>query len=124
MGAIEAGYAVGVTGYAIHHVLCQTIVRVGEVAHAPTYGVMLPFTLEFLKIRDAQAWETVAEAMDVPDPSSALARVCAEAGLATNLSGLGVAPERLDVDRGRSVHPGRARAHPGLGRRRRAAHAA
>lgn len=96
LGAIEAGYAVGATGYAIHHVLCQTIVRVGEVPHAPTYGVMLPFTLEFLKIRDAVAWEMVAEAMGVPDPSQAIAGVNAEAGLPTNLTDLGVAPERID----------------------------
>lgn len=96
LGAIEAGYAVGTTGYAIHHVLCQTIVRVGEVAHAPTYGVMLPFTLEFMRVRDAVAWELVADAIGAPDPSTAIARVCAEAGLPTNLTDLGVVPERID----------------------------
>ncbi|MFY9487441.1 MAG: iron-containing alcohol dehydrogenase [Solirubrobacterales bacterium] len=96
LGAIEAGYAVGSTGYAIHHVICQTVVRVAEVPHAPTYGVMLPFTLEFLKIRDAIAWEMVAEAIGEDDPSTAIARVNAEAGLPTSLSALGVAPERID----------------------------
>lgn len=96
LGAIEAGYAVGQTGYAIHHVLCQTIVRVGEVPHAPTYGVMLPYTLEFLKIRDAIAWEMVAEATGADDPSTAIARVMAGAGLPTNLTDLGVASERVD----------------------------
>ncbi|MBK5230596.1 MAG: iron-containing alcohol dehydrogenase, partial [Thermoleophilia bacterium] len=97
LGALEAGYAVGATGYAIHHVICQTIVRVAEVPHAPTYGVMLPYTLEFLKIRNAIAWEMVADAIGVPDPSTAIARVNAEAGLPTSLKGLGVAPERIDA---------------------------
>lgn len=96
LGAIEAGYAVGATGFAIHHVLCQTIVRVAEVSHAPTYGVMLPYTLEFLKIRDEIAWEMVAEATGVDDPSTAIARINAEAGLPTSLTALGVAPERID----------------------------
>ncbi len=97
LGALEAGYAIGATGFAVHHVLCQTIVRVGEVAHAPAYGVMLPYTLEFLKIRDAFAWEMVAEAMGEADPSVAIARVMTEAGLPTTLKGLGVAPERIET---------------------------
>lgn len=97
LGAIEAGYAVGATGYAVHHVLCQTIVRVGEVPHAPTYGVMLPYTLEFLKIRDAVAWEMVAEAAGFNEPSTEIARINSAAGLPTSLSALGVAPERIDT---------------------------
>lgn len=96
LGAIEAGYAVGQTGYGIHHVLCQTIVRVGEVPHAPTYGVMLPFTLEFLRTRDSIAWAMAAEAIGEAEPSTAIARLMAEAGLPTNLTDLGVAPERID----------------------------
>ncbi|MBI4897532.1 MAG: iron-containing alcohol dehydrogenase [Actinobacteria bacterium] len=96
LGALEAGFAVGATGYAVHHVLCQTIVRIGEVPHAPTYGVMLPYTLEFLRIRDAVAWEMVAEAMNTPEPSTVIAQMMATAGLPTSLKGLGVAPERIN----------------------------
>lgn len=96
LGAIEAGYALGATGYALHHVICQTIVRVGEVAHAPTYGVMLPYTLEFYKVRDDLVWNLISEELGVPDPSMAIARVCAAAGNPTTLTALGVAPERVD----------------------------
>jgi alcohol dehydrogenase class IV len=39
----------------------------------------------------------VAEAIGEPDPSTAIARVNAEAGLPTSLKGLGVAPERIDA---------------------------
>jgi alcohol dehydrogenase class IV len=96
LGAIEAGYAVGATGYALHHVICQTIVRVGDVAHAPTYGVMLPYTLEFYKVRDELTWQLISEEMGTQDPSILIARTCAAAGNPTTLTELGVAPERIE----------------------------
>jgi alcohol dehydrogenase class IV len=77
-------------------VLCQTIVRIAEVPHAPTYGVMLPYTLEFMKVRDDLTWALVAEAMGTPDPSLTIAKLCANAGNPTTLTALGVAPERID----------------------------
>lgn len=97
LGAIETGYAVGATGYALHHVICQTIVRVGEVPHAPTYGVMLPYTLEFYKIRDDLTWNLVAEELGTDDPSVNIAKTCAAAGNPATLTDLGVAPERVDA---------------------------
>jgi maleylacetate reductase len=96
LGAIEAGYAVGATGYALHHVLCQTIVRVGEVPHAPTYGVILPYTLEFYKLRDDLTWTLISEEMGTQDPSVLIAKANAAAGNPTTLRELGVAPERID----------------------------
>ncbi|MGB1583369.1 MAG: iron-containing alcohol dehydrogenase [Solirubrobacterales bacterium] len=96
LGAIEAGYAVGATGYAIHHVVCQTIVRTAGVPHAPTYGVMLPYSLEFYKVRDALTWQLVADAMGENDPSIAIARLCAGVGNPTTLTALGVQPEQIE----------------------------
>lgn len=96
LGAVEAGYAIGATGYALHHVLCQTIVRIGEVQHAPTYGVMLPFTLEFYKLRDDLAWNLVSEEMGTTDPSVMIAKACAASGNPTTLTDLGLAPERVE----------------------------
>lgn len=96
LGAIEAGYAVGASGYAVHHVICQTIVALGGIAHAPTYGVMLPYSLEFYKLRDDLAWNLISEQMEAPDPSTAIARACAAAGVPTTLSGLGLNPERVE----------------------------
>ncbi|MGH2907417.1 MAG: hypothetical protein ACRDKI_11720, partial [Solirubrobacterales bacterium] len=113
LGAIEAGYAVGASGYALHHVLCQTIVRVGEVPHAPTYGVMLPYTLEFLKVRDDLTWTLIAEAMGSVDPSLDIARVCAASGNPTSLSDLGVAPERVDTIVGAAAERPELRLTPG-----------
>jgi alcohol dehydrogenase class IV len=97
LGAIEAGYAVGATGYALHHVICQTIVRMAEVPHATTYGVMLPYTLEFYKLRDDLVWNLISEEMGTPDPSLTIAKACAAAGNPTTLTALGVAPERIDA---------------------------
>lgn len=96
LGAIEAGYAVGATGYAIHHVICQTIVRMAQVPHAPTYGVMLPYSLEFFKVRDALSWQVVAEATGETDPSIAIAKLCASVGNPTTLTALGVQPEMIE----------------------------
>lgn len=97
LGAIEAGYAVGATGIALHHVLCQTIVGIGGVPHAPTYGVMLPFTLEFYRVRDDLTWNLISEEMATTDPSMTIARSCAAAGNPTTLGALGVAPERVEA---------------------------
>lgn len=97
LGAIEAGYAVGASGYALHHVICQTIVRMAEVPHAPTYGVMLPYTLEFYKVRDALTWQLIADAMGTADPSLEIAKACAAAGNPTTLTDLGVNPDRLEA---------------------------
>src|SRR4051794_3641218 len=36
LGALLAAYASGQTGYAVHHVVCQTIVRLGGTPHAET----------------------------------------------------------------------------------------
>lgn len=113
LGALEAGYAVGTTGYALHHVICQTIVRVAEVSHAPTYGVMLPYTLEFYKLRDDLTWNLISDEMGTPDPSMTIARLCAEAGNPTTLEALGVAPERIDTIVGTAAERRELRLTPG-----------
>lgn len=97
LGAIEAGYAVGASGYALHHVICQTIVRMAEVPHAPTYGVMLPYTLELYKVRDALTWQLISDAMGTADPSLEIAKACAAVGNPTTLTDLGVNPDRVEA---------------------------
>jgi alcohol dehydrogenase class IV len=51
LGALLAGYAIGATGMALHHVLCQTIVAVSGAPHAQTNAVMLPRTVAFVAAR-------------------------------------------------------------------------
>jgi maleylacetate reductase len=51
LGAILAGYASGSTGIAVHHALCQTIVRELGTAHADTNAVMLPHSARLMEGR-------------------------------------------------------------------------
>src|SRR5262249_48658803 len=44
-GALLCGYAVDSAGYALHHVLGQTPVRVCGTPHAETYAALLPHTM-------------------------------------------------------------------------------
>jgi alcohol dehydrogenase class IV len=88
LASILAGYAVGCAGFAVHHAVCQTTVRVLGTPHAQTNAVMLPHTSAFVARRDPAALQGVS-----PDT---IARVAARAGV-TRLSELGVTEDRLDV---------------------------
>ncbi|MEX2197143.1 MAG: iron-containing alcohol dehydrogenase [Thermoleophilaceae bacterium] len=51
LGSLLGAYALGATGYAVHHVVCQTLVRVAGTPHAETNAVMLPHTLALMEKR-------------------------------------------------------------------------
>ena len=87
LASILGGYAIGGTGFAVHHAVCQTIVRVVGTPHAQTNAVMLPHTAAFVAELDPSALQGV-------DPV-AIARLAARAGV-TRLSELGVSDDRLD----------------------------
>jgi alcohol dehydrogenase class IV len=87
LASILAGYTVGCAGFAVHHAVCQTTVRLLGTPHAQTNAVMLPHTSAFVARRDAGALQGVS-----PD---AIARVAARSGV-THLSELGVTEGRLD----------------------------
>ena len=90
LAALLGSWAMGTTGYALHHVVCQTIVRVAGTPHAETNAVMLPHTVRFMAMRAPDAIERLRKAVggDVAD----LARTAG----ATTLTELGADPERLD----------------------------
>jgi alcohol dehydrogenase class IV len=92
LGALLAGYASGQTGFAVHHVVCQTIVRVGGTPHATTNATMLPHTLRLMRGRAADEIARVDDALGGPD---AAARLAARAGV-SGLRALGFDPERVD----------------------------
>jgi maleylacetate reductase len=96
LGAILAGYAVGSAGFALHHVVGQTLVRVTGVPHARAYAVLLPHTLRAMTRRAPRALAELAAALGgerraeaAPERAAALA---ARAG-ATRLSEIGVDPD-------------------------------
>jgi alcohol dehydrogenase class IV len=91
LGAILCGYAVDSTGFALHHVLCQTLVRVCGIPHAETYAVMLPRTMEAMRDRAPAAIASLAEAIGT-DPERIGERIEALGGGPRRLGELGADP--------------------------------
>jgi alcohol dehydrogenase class IV len=87
LASVLAGYAVGCAGFAVHHAICQTTVRLLRTPHAETNAVMLPHSVRFVAARAPAAVEGV--------DADAVARVAARAGV-TSLTELGVDAGRLD----------------------------
>jgi alcohol dehydrogenase class IV len=67
LGALLAAYASGSAGYAVHHVVCQTIVRVGSTPHAETNATMFPHSVRFMHERAPEVMAQVDEAIGDPD---------------------------------------------------------
>ena len=55
LGSLLAAYALGATGYAVHHVLSQSVVRASGAAHAQVYAVLLPHTVALMQARAPEA---------------------------------------------------------------------
>ena len=110
LGALLAGYASGATGIAVHHAVCQTLVRVAGTPHAETNAVMLPHCARLMAGRAPAAMGAFAAALGDPDgdPSAAAARAAALAARSghTRLSTLGVEEKQLpDIAASAAVHP-------------------
>jgi alcohol dehydrogenase class IV len=91
LGAILAGYASGAAGFAVHHAVCQTLVRVAGTPHAQTNAVMLP---HFVAMMRPRAPEALAALDDEIGPDG-VSRLAARSGV-TRLSELGVERPVLD----------------------------
>lgn len=93
LGALLAGYASGVSGFAVHHVVCQTLVRVAGTPHAETNAVMVPHSVRMMAAKAPAAVGRVAVALgEEEDPmyaAQAVAKLSALAG-PTRLAELGV----------------------------------
>ena len=86
LAALLAGYTIDQTGYGLHHVLSQTLVRVAGAGHGPANAAMLPHTLTALRRRN----DSLVDA-------EALAGRLAELAGARRLRDIGVAEDRLDA---------------------------
>jgi hypothetical protein len=51
LGALLSGYVIDAAGYGLHHVLAQTLVRVGGLAHGTANALLLPHTTAALRER-------------------------------------------------------------------------
>jgi alcohol dehydrogenase class IV len=63
LGALLCAIAVDRAGFALHHVLGQTTVRVLGVPHAETYAALLPRTMEEMRGRAPEQIEALAGAL-------------------------------------------------------------
>jgi alcohol dehydrogenase class IV len=93
LAALLAGYALDSAGLGLHHVLAQTLVRVGGAPHAKANAVMLPHTLAALAWRFPAQAEVLAEAIG-EDAGAAASRLARLAGV-EGVRALGIEPEAL-----------------------------
>jgi alcohol dehydrogenase class IV len=94
LGAILCGYAIDSGLFAIHHVICQTLVRTLEIPHAETNAAILPHAMAFMRERAPEQIGALAEALGA-DPDSLPERI-ARLGHPPRLGDLGADRERLD----------------------------
>jgi len=85
LAALLSGYTIDASWYGLHHVMSQTLVRLGGVGHGPANAAMLPHTMRALAQRGL---ELVAE-VELAERLAALAG-------ATHLAALGVDDVMLD----------------------------
>jgi alcohol dehydrogenase class IV len=101
LGALLAGYASGSTGIAVHHALCQTIVRTAGTPHAQTNAVMLPHSARLMASRAPEAVRAFTEAL-APMDVAELTALCGH----TRLGTLGVEEQQLrEVAEAVADHP-------------------
>src|SRR5215210_2053834 len=93
LGALLAGYTIDSTGYGLHHVLSQTLVRLGGAGHGPANAVLLPHTLGALAWRFPERLDALATALD-GEPGEVARRMCELTG-ASRLRDIGVARDAL-----------------------------
>jgi alcohol dehydrogenase class IV len=94
LAALLSGYTIDATGYGLHHVLAQTLVRVGNVGHGPANAVLLPHTIAALRERSPQGVDILERALGGALQDLA-ARLAALAG-AARLRDMAVEDEVLD----------------------------
>jgi alcohol dehydrogenase class IV len=96
LGSLLCAYALDAGGYALHHVVCQTLVATLGVPHAETNASLLPHTLAAMRDRAPEAIAALAEALGT-DPAGLPARVERLGGGPRPLGELGADPQRLEA---------------------------
>jgi alcohol dehydrogenase class IV len=94
LGSLLCAYAVDSAGYALHHVVCQTLVWVLGTPHAETNATMLPHTMEAMRPRAPEAIGALAGALGA-DPAGIGERIEALSGGPRHLGELGAERRRL-----------------------------
>src|SRR5919197_6138426 len=85
LAALLSGYTIDHAGLGLHHVLCQTLVRLAGAGHGPANAAMLPHTIPALRRRDPATID-----------ATRLARELARRAGAERLRDIGVDEARLE----------------------------
>ncbi|MGH2986470.1 MAG: hypothetical protein ACRDLO_07275, partial [Solirubrobacterales bacterium] len=95
LGSILCAYALDSALFAIHHVVCQTLVRTFEIPHAETNATMLPRTMEAMRPRASKQMTALARALGTKQ-EGLFERIEALGGGSRRLAELGADPDRID----------------------------
>jgi alcohol dehydrogenase class IV len=96
LGALLAGYVIGSTGYGLHHVMSQTLVRFAGIGHGAANAVMLPHTLQALRQRSSNGFLARLQEALGRNPVELAGRLRDLGGVKT-LREAGVTEEQLDL---------------------------
>jgi alcohol dehydrogenase class IV len=94
LGALLCAIAVDRAGFALHHVLGQTTVRVLAIPHAETYAALLPLTMEEMRERAPEPLEALARALGTD--ANGLRERIDELGGHRRIGELGADRDRID----------------------------
>lgn len=94
LGSILCGYAIDSAGIGLHHLVCQTLVRVCGTPHAETNAAVLPQALAYLAERAPEPYEHLASALGTE--RGRLAERVIELGQPPRLSEVGGDESKLD----------------------------
>jgi alcohol dehydrogenase class IV len=95
LGSLLCGYAIDSAMFGLHHVICQTLVRVCGSPHAETNAAILPRALALLVARAPDRLADLATAIET-DPADVEARVRQLGGDPAGLGAIGADRAKLD----------------------------
>jgi alcohol dehydrogenase class IV len=94
LGSVLCGYAIDSAGMGLHHLVCQTLVRLCGTPHAETNAAILPRAVELLAGRAPEAYEQLAVALGTD--RDGLPKRIEELGRPPRLSEVGGDASKLD----------------------------
>jgi alcohol dehydrogenase class IV len=95
LGSILCGYAIDSGRFGLHHVVCQTLVRVCGSPHAETNAAILPRAAAYLAAHDPEDLGPLAAAVGA-DLGALEPRLLELAGHPAGLGAIGAGRDRLD----------------------------
>jgi alcohol dehydrogenase class IV len=96
LGSLLCAHALDSAGFALHHVVCQTLVRVLEIPHAETNATLLPRTMAAMRKRAPEEIAALAEALGT-GPGRIQSRIQTLGGGRRRLRELAADPARLET---------------------------